>query len=237
MIEKIKVLLVDDDIIFGTELTAQLNGFGKYAVKYLNSALGISEAIQTQQPDVLVFDVEIDDANGIEIALRLYNGNPELPIIFISSNHTEDVKAKGLLEARAVAYLDKPFTSRALAAYIDRFVREKKKDSDSIPDDNHLKQFGNALLDTRNRALVCENRKIKPLRPMEYAIFKKLTDSFGQTVSREHLMAAVWNDQETFYNDRSLNNYVRRVRKILENDTNLEIELNRQLGYRLVVRQ
>ena len=232
MEQKIKVLLVDDDIILGAEIADQLKNFGKYAVEYLNNVYGISEAIEAHQPDVLVFDVEIGNSNGIDIILQLYGGNPNPPVIFISSNHTTDVKVKGLVDAGGVAYLDKPFAVRTLAAYIDRFVRERNKDF--TPAD-HIKQLGNMQFDIRNRALICENRVIKDLRPMEFSILKKLTGSFNQYVSRIDLMAAAWDGQKAYYNEQSFNNYIRRLRNLLKNDTNLVIELSRQFGYKLEV--
>jgi DNA-binding response OmpR family regulator len=235
MAEKTKILLVDDDIRLGEILTSELNEYDKYEVEYLNTAYGVTEAIQTTRPDVLVFDVKIGNLNGIEIIQQLYGGNPDYPTIFISSNNAEDVKEEGLLSAGAVAYLDKPFSTRTLAAYIDRFVREQKKDPASGSGDNHIRQFGDTQFDTYNRVLICKNRKIIPLRPMVYLIFKKLTNYFGLTVSREDLMHAAWEGLSEYYNEQSLNNNIRHLRKMLKNDTNLEIELNRGLGYRLVV--
>ena len=234
MDEKIKVLLVDDDIILGSEIADQLTNLGKYTVEYMNNAYGIPEAIEREQPDVLVFDVEIGNANGIDIVSQLYGGEiPKLPTIFISSNHSVEMKEKGLF-AGGMNYLDKPFATRTLAAYIDRFMREQKKDS-ATPLDDHIKQLGNLQFDIRNRALICENRKIKDLRPMEFSILKELASNFNQFVPRADLMATAWGGEKEYYNDQSFNNYVRRLRKLLEGDTNLGIEMSRQFGYRLVV--
>ena len=98
-----------------------------------------------------------------------------------------------------------------------------------------LKQAGNIVLDLRNQTLICKNEKIKDLRPMEYAVFEKLIDNFGQTVTRKELMVTIWGDQEENYNEHSMNNCIYRVRSLLKNDTNLEIGVNRKLGYKLVV--
>ena len=133
--------------------------------------------------------------------------------------------------AGAVAYIEKPFSARLLVAHIDRFTRKTKLTSENP---EHIITIGNAQLDTRNRALVFVGEKIIDLRPMEYAILKKLTDNFNEIVSRDDLYIAVWGEDTAFYNEQSLNNYVRRVRVLLEkNSTGLEVCSFRQKGYKL----
>ena len=226
--QNIKVLIVDDDTFLGSELTEGLSKRG-YSAAYLSSVYGITEAIRNIQPDILVFDVEIGRENGIEMARNLYDGNPTLPIIFISSHHSEDLKEEGLL-AGALAYLDKPFSVRLLAAHIDRYTREKNMTS---ADNENLVAIGNALLDVRNRTIIVENGEIKELRPMEFNIFRKLVLNINQIVSRDDILFAAWEGQVEYYNDQSLNNYIRRLRNNIKDNTNLEIQWFRGLGYKL----
>lgn len=228
--QSIKVLIVDDDTFLGGELTEGLNKRG-YSATYLSSVSGITEAIRNIQPDILVFDVEIGRENGIEMARNLYDGNPTLPIIFISSHHSEDLKVEGL-NAGALAYLDKPFSVRLLAAHIDRYTQEKNITS---ADNENLITMGNALLDVRNRTIIAENGEIKELRPMEFNIFRKLALNINQIVSRDDILFAAWEGQVEYYNNQSLNNYIRRLRNKIKDNTNLEIEGFRGLGYKLRV--
>ena len=228
--ENIKVLLVDDDTILGKGIVEELNERG-YTASYLSSVQGVTEAIRTKQPDVLVFDVEIGKENGIEMAQNLFDGNPTLPIIFISSHHADEMKEKGL-EAGAVAYLDKPFSVRLLAAHIDRFTRARQKSA--TPDNELLQKVGNIQFDIRNRALITEDDKIKELRPMEFNILRKLIANSNQLVSRDDILYAAWEGQEEYYNNQSLNNYIRRLRNLLEEHSNLEVHVHRGIGYSLV---
>lgn len=227
--KKIKILLVDDDIPLGSSYVQELNNRG-YNASFLSSVRGVTEAISVIQPDVLVFDVQIGKENGIEMAQNLFDGNPTLPIIFISSHHADDIKEKGLL-AGAVAYLDKPFSVKLLAAHIDRFTR--KREGSSVFPDKSLQKVGNMQLDLRNRVIITENDKIKELRPMEFNLLRKLMANFNQIVLREDMFYAAWEGQAEYYIEQSLNNYIRRLRNLLEEDTNLEIVLHRGLGYKL----
>ena len=86
--------------------------------------------------------------------------------------------------------------------------------------------------------MILSNEKIIDLRPMEYAILKKLTDNFNEIVSRDDLYIAVWGKDTAFYNEQSLNNYIRRVRVLMEdNDTGVEVSMHRNLGYKLRERE
>lgn len=226
----IKVLLLDDDVILGNAIAKELIERG-YEVMFFNSIYGVDDAIRDLSPDVLVLDVEIGKNNVIALAYDLYDGNPSLPVIFISSHHDEKFKEEGLLFAGAVAYLDKPFSVKLLAAHIDRFTCERIGVSSTY--NKHDKKIGNAIFDLRNKALLMEDGNIKELCSMEFNILKKLVSHFANYVSREDVLYAAWEGQSEFYNDQSLNNYIRRLRVILEESTNLEINSSRGLGHQL----
>ena len=230
---KIKVLLVDDDVLLGNGVVEELNK-RNYEATYLSATYGVADAIKQLTPDVLVFDVEIGKENGIEMTKELFKGNPTLPIIFISSHHGDEMKEAGL-HAGGLAYLDKPFSIKLLSAHIDRFTRKNKLTAETA---EHIITIGKTQLDTRNRTLILSNEKIIDLRPMEYAILKKLTDHFNEIVSRDDLNIAVWGKDTAFYNEQSLNNYIRRVRVLMEdNDTGVEVSMHRNLGYKLRERE
>lgn len=228
--QKIKVLLVDDDTILGNEVCGELNERG-FETIYLSAVYGVSEAISRFKPDVLVFDVEIGTENGIQVALDLFKGNPSLPIIFISSHHEVEMKEAGL-SAGAVAYLDKPFSIKLLVAHIDRFVRMIKSNAETY---SNLMSFGSTQLDTKNRALIFNDSSIVDLRPMEFVILKELVSHVNEIVLRDEMYVAIWKKDTANYNEQSLNNYIRRLRNILESDKEVEISLQRGIGYKLKV--
>lgn len=226
--KKIKVLLVDDDTLLGNTVADELNKRG-YETVYLSAVFGVSEAIREFSPDVLVFDVEIGKENGIQVALDLYKGNPTLPIIFISSHKEDEIKEAGLM-AGAVAYMEKPFTAKLLKAHIDRFTRMTKKTPETP---THIVRLGNVQLDMHNRVVIFSDGSIADLRPMEFIILKELSARLNEIVSREEMYVAIWGMDKAMYNEQSLNNYIRRLRAILDKNSGLEIQLIRGVGYKL----
>ncbi|MBP1637379.1 MAG: chemotaxis protein CheY [Bacteroidetes bacterium] len=225
---KVKVLLVDDDTLLGNGVVEELNNRG-YETTYMSATYGVSEAIQQFSPDVLIFDVEIGKDNGIQVAQALFKGNPSLPIIFISSHHDDERKEAGL-QAGAVAYIDKPFSVKLLSAHIDRFTRMTKKKPESS---EQIMPIGNIQLDISNRALIFANGSIVDLRQMEFNILKELIAHYNDVVSRDQMCYAAWEGQSVYFNDQSLNNYIHRLRILLDKDTDLEIQLHRSMGYKL----
>ena len=105
------------------------------------------------------------------------------------------MKEKGL-QAGVVAYLDKPFSVRLLAAHIDRFTRARQ--NSATPDNELLQKVGNIQFDIRNRALITEDDKIKELRPMGFNILRKLIANSNQLVSRADILYAAWEGQAEY---------------------------------------
>ncbi len=69
---------------------------------------------------------------------------------------------------------------------------------------------------------------------MDYIVLKKLIDCFDDAVPRENFYSAIWGKKTELYNEQSLNNYIRRIRVMLEkNNTGVEVYLHRGVGYRL----
>ena len=96
--------------------------------------------------------------------------------------------------------------------------------------------IGTTQLDTKNRVLIFEDGSIADLRPMEFVILREFVNHLNEIVSREDVYLAVWGRETAYYNEQSLNNYIRRLRTVLERDDNVEITLHRGLGYKLKVK-
>ena len=83
--DKIKVLIVDDDAILGATLTLGLDALGMQPI-YQTSLTGLQSAIQSASPNIILLDVEIGDDNGIDQMQQLKLYAPNIPVIFMSSN-------------------------------------------------------------------------------------------------------------------------------------------------------
>ena len=78
--EKIKAIIVDDDVILGTALKLGLEAMGMTPY-YIESLKGLVEKIQEVKPNILVLDIEIGDENGLDEIKKLETSGIHIPII------------------------------------------------------------------------------------------------------------------------------------------------------------
>jgi two-component system, NarL family, response regulator DevR len=116
----ITVLLVEDHLLVSEGLAAMLNATGDLTV--VGTAATAAEAVRlaaVQQPDVVVMDSHLPDGSGADIAGRIREGRPTVPIVFLSADESE-VAMIAAVRAGACAYLPK---SRATADVVEAVRR------------------------------------------------------------------------------------------------------------------
>ncbi|SEJ00028.1 two-component system, NtrC family, nitrogen regulation response regulator GlnG [Sphingomonas sp. OV641] len=116
------VLLVDDDDAIRTVVAHALRRAG-HQVRTAASVADLDRELQQRLPDVLLTDVVLPDGDGIEIAARLNETSPEVPVIVLSARNTLTTAVRAN-EAGAYDYLPKPFDldtlTRTVAAALGR---------------------------------------------------------------------------------------------------------------------
>jgi two-component system, NarL family, nitrate/nitrite response regulator NarL len=116
----ITVLLVEDHLLVAEGLAAMLNATGDLRV--VGTALTAAEAIRlaaVRQPDVVVMDSHLPDGAGADIAGRIREQQPRVPIVFLSADES-DAAMIAAVRAGASAYLPK---SRATADVVEAVRR------------------------------------------------------------------------------------------------------------------
>ena len=121
------IYILDDEknVLELIEQNITLKGIGK-TVCFDNSP-AFYKAIETQLPDIILLDIKMPDANGIDICINLKSQarTKDIPVIFISvANDTETI-VKGF-DAGAVDYISKPFITKEMAARITTHLKLKK---------------------------------------------------------------------------------------------------------------
>lgn len=220
---EIKILFVDDDIIFSSIITTALKDEG-YEVHYQSSLTGIATILNKFKPNIMVLDVEIGTNDSINYASELKMEAPETPILYISS-HIESHEVARALQTGAVAYLKKPFDIEELIAYVNRYSR---------PASNTTIKIGSLELDIQTRTLFQESKELKRLSKLEFSILKLLYRHKGEIVSYEKI-EELWGD--TGMNEHSLYNYIVKLRKILAADPTISISTIGGNGYIFCIKE
>lgn len=168
--DKIKVLIVDDDAILGATLTLGLDALGMQPI-YQTSLTGLQSAIQSASPNIILLDVEIGEDNGIDQMQQLKLYAPNIPVIFMSSHIDAGYLTRAIGEG-AVNFLKKPFEIEELVAYILRFANiENKKDAASIV------SIGTHSLNIKTRELSLNDKTEYRLTTKQFQVIVFLRES------------------------------------------------------------
>lgn len=179
--------------------------------------------------DVVVADVMMPRMDGFTLARRLRSGGITAPILFLTArSSTEDV-VKGF-EAGGNDYLRKPFALDELIvrirALLARFAPLSCGDEVPIAIGGYRLHPATAQLEFDGR------RETLPAREAE--VLLRLCRHLGAVVPLSELLHELWGD-DSFFNLRSLNVFISRLRRRLAHDPRVRILSVRGVGYRLIV--
>lgn len=221
--DKIKVLIVDDDATLGATLTLGLDALGMQPI-YQTSLAGLQSVVRSTNPNILLLDVEIGEDNGIDQMQQLKLFAPNIPVIFMSSHANGGYLTRAIGEG-AVNFLKKPFEIEELAAYIQRFAKvDNQQDASSIV------SFGNYSLNTHTRELFLQNKLKCRLTAKQFLVIRFFLEHPQETVTRQTLRHELWPDGND--SDASLDNYISQLRKIFAKEKSANIVTIPKIGFR-----
>ena len=215
------VLLVEDDEAIGSRLAQVLEAQG-LRVRWLS---GGRQAVTAAGPEVglVILDLGLPDADGIDVCRRLRLSRPELAILILSARDEElDVVAG--LDAGADDYLVKPFKLSELLARVRAGLRR----SDAGEPAEEPLEVSDLRVDRAARRAWSGGRELS-LRPKEFDLLVLLAANAGRVVTRERIMSEVW-DTSWMGSTKTLDTHVLALRRKLGAG---RIATLRGVGYRL----
>lgn len=227
MKNKKNILYVEDDetLAFLTIDNLQRNGYN--VQHFTNGQLALNSFPQGNF-SICILDIMLPKMDGYSLAKQIRSINNEIPIIFLSAKSQTEDRIYGL-ELGADDYLVKPFSIQELILKIEVFLKRKNVIRETY--DKEKIQVGNYLLDINNQLLVNDNNEVK-LTQRETKLIEILFRNKNELIQRNHLLMRIWGD-DSYFNGRSLDVFISRVRKYLKDDPSLNIENIRSTGFRL----
>ena len=205
-----KILLVEDDADLFELVRYNLEKEG-FAFCGCDTGQGALELCRAARPDLVLLDVMLPDADGLEICQQIRN-DPELaclPIIFLTARGSETDRIVGL-ELGANDYMVKPFFLRELLARIRLQFRQQQ-----VPGRTpSLLSVAGVDLD-RERCEVRSSGRPVPLTATEFRLLEFLMSRPGVVFSRGQLLDGVWGADRAI-TDRAVDVYVLRLRQKLD---------------------
>ena len=204
------VALIEDDADLYALLKYNLEKEGFRTVG-LQTGKGAIEMCRKEKPDVLILDIMLPDADGIEICrgIRRHPELANLPIIFLTARASESDRILGL-ELGANDYVVKPFSIRELIARVRNQMRAPGGEPGRM-----LRADGLEL--DRDSCGVRLNGKPLTLTATEFRLLEFLMSRPGVVFSREQLLDYVWG-MDHAVTDRTVDVHILRLRQKVEAD-------------------
>ncbi|MGB3161004.1 MAG: response regulator transcription factor [Carnobacterium sp.] len=211
------ILLVEDD----KEITNLLYFYLTRHGWKVTSCETYQEAIKQidSTVSICVLDLMLPDGDGLELLVDIKKQYPDLPSIIISAKTSSLDRVRGF-EIGTDDYVTKPFLPEELIYRISKLTHLRMNHS--------LVEIQNYIVNEQQRAIFDGSSKLslstKELDTLFYLIHNK-----GTALSREQIIAAVWED-DSFVNDRIIDNQIKNLRKKMPR---LVIDTLYGYGYRM----
>lgn len=226
--EKVKILLCEDDENLGMLLREYLQAKGYDCDLQPDGEAGY-KAFTKEKFDLCVFDVMMPKKDGFELAQDIRTVNKEIPIIFLTAKSMKEDILQGF-KLGADDYLSKPFSMEELLYRIESILRriKGKKTKDVV-----CYQIGKFLFDSQKQTLETED-EVKKLTTKESELLNLLAANANNVLERNFTLKTIWVD-DNYFNARSMDVYITKLRKLLKDDPNVAIINIHGKGYKLIM--
>lgn len=228
MENKLHILLCEDEESLGMLVREYLQAKGYDAELYLDGEAGYKAFVKGEY-DMCLLDVMMPKMDGFTLARELRMINAEVPIMFLTAKNLKDDILEGF-KLGADDYLTKPFSMDELAYRMEAILRRVKARNKQMA---VRYQLGRFVFDTQRQLLTIGEKSTK-LTTKESELLTMLCTHMNDVLERDLALKTIWID-DNYFNARSMDVYITKLRKHLKDDPNVEINNVHGKGYRLVV--
>ena len=229
MATSLNVLLAEDDPNLGLLLSEFLKKKG-YEVSWSQDGDQALNFFVKGSFDLCILDVMMPEKDGFSVAKEIRLTDKKTPILFLTAKSMKDDKLKGF-EVGADDYLTKPFAMEELIARIQAILR---RIGDNTTSKEERISIGSLQFDTNKSVLYTSNGE-KKLTTKENALLALLTRNINEVLDRQATLRAIWGD-DNYFNGRSMDVYIAKLRKLLSEDPAIEIMNIHGIGFKLIVK-
>lgn len=230
MAKQKSILLAEDDDNLGQLLQTFLKAKG-YQVELARNGKHAYEKYTDGHFDFCIFDVMMPEMDGFTLAKEVRLIDPKVPILFLTAKAMKEDKLEGF-ESGADDYMTKPFTMEELVARIEAILR---RTGTMENDENEIQQIGTIQYEPVSRILHLKEEQ-KKLTTKEGQLLHLLCKNRNEVLDRQAALRAIWGD-DNYFNGRSMDVYIAKLRKLLKEDERIEILNIHGKGFKLIVHE
>ncbi|MDR1526114.1 MAG: response regulator transcription factor [Dysgonamonadaceae bacterium] len=228
MEEKGRIFLCEDDENLGMLLKEYLQ-VKDFAVDLFPDGDAGAKNFSKEKYDLCILDVMMPKKDGFALALDIRAINTEIPIIFLTAKAMKEDILEGF-KIGADDYISKPFSMEELLLRVEAILRRvsTKKPSKEGP-----YVIGKFTFDPQKQVLSCGKHNPTKLTTKESDLLGLLCENVNQVLERNYALKKIWGVVD-YFNARSMDVYITKLRKLLKDDPNIEIMNIHGKGYKLI---
>lgn len=229
--KRARILLAEDDTNLGFVVKDNLEQQDFEVELYPDGEMALS-AFQRKSFDLCILDVMMPKKDGFSVAKSIKEINENTPFIFVTAKAMKEDQVKGL-SLGADDYITKPFSIEVLMLRIENILKRTQKIAgNQTPKESF--EVGRFLFDYKNQRLIIDQQTTE-MTQKEAELLRLFCLHKNNTVERDTILSLIWGD-DNYFNGRSLDVFISRLRKYLKADTEVEIANIHGVGFRLSVK-
>lgn len=227
--QKIKILLAEDDKNLGSVLKAYLEAKGFNTTLCIDGKEAL-ESFKRNEFDFCILDIMMPIMDGFTLAKEIRKLDTHIPFLFLTAKSMQEDKIQGF-ELGADDYLTKPFSMEELLLRIKAIRRRIEENKKGKPE-NNIFNFGKYVFD-HNRQVLNVGEKQQKLTSKESDLLRLLCLNMNNVLDRSVALNKIWFD-DSYFNARSMDVYITKLRKYLKDDPEVELINVHGVGFKLV---
>ena len=222
----ITILLAEDEPALGLIIKESLET-RNFNVILCENGEKAYEAYKEAKPELLVLDVMMPKKDGFTLAKEIRMEDDTIPIIFLTAkSQTQDVVEGFTIGGND--YLKKPFSMEELIVRINNLLNRTKLQKTS-----EILKIGNFIFDFPKQILQYKNDASLQLTHREAHLLFHLIKNKNEVLERSLILNKLWGNDD-FFNARSMDVFITKLRKKLKQDETIQIVNVRGFGYKLI---
>jgi DNA-binding response OmpR family regulator len=229
MTNELNILLAEDDENLGQLLSTYLKSKG-FSVELAKDGKAGFDKFRTGHFNFCILDVMMPIMDGFTLAKEIREIDKKVPILFLTAKSMKEDKLQGFAIG-ADDYLTKPFSMEELLA---RMTAISRRSFTGNSDTNALLSIGNIKFEPELRIIHLADGT-KKLTTKENQLLELLIRNENEILDRHATLRAIWGD-DNYFNGRSMDVYIAKLRKMLREDPSIEIMNIHGKGFKLIVK-
>lgn len=223
--DKIKVLLAEDEETLAIIVKESLET-RNFEISVVHNGAAALDLFLKNDFDVLVLDIMMPEKDGLTLAKDIRKVNKYVPIIFLTAKSQVQDVVEGF-QSGANDYLKKPFSMEELIVRIQALVN--RMDVEQTP---KTQTVGKYLFNYTKQTLEIDTQ-VFTLTHREAEVLQILLNNQNEIVERSIMLTKIWG-KDDFFNGRSMDVFITKLRKKLSQDESIQIINIRGRGYKMI---